>query len=319
MLPKIRINKNLLKFKIKEDRAILMICMSIALVFWLLVKLSQVYRTQKEVHFSFVLPENRAFVSMPPSDVKAEIEGTGWDLTFEFFANPTSSLFYVLENENSVTLSRGQLRTDILQSFSSSGVKIVEVNYDNIQINLEEKVSKTVPVRLAGRFSFAPEYHLIDKINLQPDSVTVSGPASMVGLVTTWETDSLILRDIQTTITTSVRLKEPPREMELSITKVAVVIPIEQFTEKSLFVPLIIKNPPDDSIRIFPYRVKLNCVVGLSQYNLIEMDDFVMEVDLKGVSLHEGKNTVPIVLTKKPDFVKNVTFSPKSAEFFILK
>ena len=146
----------------------------------------------------------------------------------------------------------------------------------------------------------------------------ISGPASTVELIQQWKTDSLVLSDLRSDKTVAVALLKPPDELSLGTPQTEVRINVEQFTEKSLFVPLTIRNGPD-SLKIFPQQIKLTCVVGLSQYNEVTPRDFTVEVDLQNVPVSEDKNTAPIQLTQQPSFVKNVKFSPKSAEFYILQ
>jgi hypothetical protein len=88
MLPTIKIRNKKFQLKIREDRAILLICIGIALVFWLLVKLSQTYSTVRPVKFEFQIPENETLSNAPPEDMTVEIEGTGWDLMFDYFSRP---------------------------------------------------------------------------------------------------------------------------------------------------------------------------------------------------------------------------------------
>ncbi len=321
MLPTIKIKNKILNFKLQEDRAILLICIGIALVFWLLVKLSQRYTTVRQVTFDFEIPEGKALADAPPKDMRVEIEGTGWDLLFDYFSNPVIELSYDLSQTDNLLLSRSQLRSEILRQLSSGDIKISEINYESIDLELEEKVTKTVPVQLQRKLSFGPEYHLRDSIELAPDSVSVTGPVSAVEQIERWSTDSLIIQNLKSDMIRKLSLQPPPQVVSLSTRQIEIHIPVEQYTEKSLFVELEVENVPDqiDSIRFFPQRVRVNCVVGLSQYNEVTENDFKLVADLKGASLEEGRNRVSIELTTRPDYVKNIQFSPKTAEFFIVK
>jgi YbbR domain-containing protein len=135
-----------------------------------------------------------------------------------------------------------------------------------------------------------------------------------------WPTDSLVIENLNSSQSRTVALQPPPQEIQLETKEVEVRIEVEQFTEKSLFVPLQVKNIPEtDSLSFFPQRVRVRFVVGLSKYNELTDEDFQLEADLEGVSLEKSQIQVPIRLTKKPDFVKNVQFTPNTANFFIVK
>lgn len=307
------------EFELREDRAILMFCIGIALVFWVLVKLSQDdYRVSKAVDIEFNIPDNLTFSEAPPNDLQVQIKGVGWDLMFDYFANRRVELYYDLLHADRLNLTLGQLRTDILNRLSSNNLQITEVNYDNINLNLEEKVTWKVPLILQSRFSFSPEYDLEKPVTLEPDSLEITGPASMLDQIDFWETDSLVLTDLKTSQEVDVGLALPPRELTLSARQVKAKVTVEQFTEKSIFVPLTVKNAPD-SIKIFPANVQVRCIVGLTRYDSLTAQVFELVLDLKDVPVSESKTTAPIRLARQPEYVQLLNFSPKSAEFFILK
>lgn len=314
----IRINRKAFTIQIKEDRAILLACIGIAFVFWLLIKLSQTYRAEKQVVFQFEIPSDKAFTTLAPDNMTVEVEGTGWDLMFDFFSSSYARLSYDMSQQNRLTVNRVQLRSDILQSLYSNDITVKEINPENLNLTLEEKASRVVPVIVRDSLSFAAEHHLRSPVLLKPDSVEIVGPASLVSLIEKWHTGPLILSNLRSTVTESVRLEQPARELSLSVQEVEARIEVEPYTEKTIFVPLVIKNAPD-SLRIFPEKITINCKLGLSKYDSVSFRNFTAEVDLKGISANVSNNTVPIVITQKPDFVEALQYMPKSAKFFIVE
>lgn len=314
----IRINRKAFTIKIKEDRAILLACIGIAFVFWLLIKLSQTYRTEKPVVFQFDIPSDKALSTPAPDDMTVQLEGTGWDLVFEFFSGRAVQLSYDMSGINQLHLNRAQLRSDILQNLYSNGINILEINPENLNLNLESRASRLVPVVVRDSLSFAPEHHLKAPVKVSPDSVEITGPASLISSIEKWYTDSLHLSNLRSTATQMVQLQKPTRELSLSIRQVEARIEVEPFTEKTMYVPLVIKNAPD-SLRIFPEKITISCKLGLSHYDSVSYRNFTAEVDLKGVSPNAPNNSVPIVVTQKPDFVETLQYTPKSAKFFIVE
>ena len=302
----------------KSDRAILIICISIALIFWLLVKLSQSFDTVYEVKINYSLPEGKAFVQVPPAKIEATLNGRGWDLLYYFLGKQQAEIALKLSNLENQTFSASQLKDRIRAGASS--VEIKNLDYDYISVKLEDQAAKKIPVRLDHQLTFAEGIQLKKAPTLMPDSVELSGPASAVTELTEWLTQPLILSDLKSDYKAPLKLKTPLQEGPIRIrpTEVEVSIEIEQYTERSLFVPLSILNAPD-SLQIFPENIRVNCVVGLSQYNAVNDSLFRLEADLKGIPLNASNNTVPVQLTRFPDFVQNIQFSPQSVEFFIVK
>ncbi len=313
-----RVRQQVSKFKIDGDRAILLVCMGIALFLWLLVKLSKSYTTEKEVNLFFFLPPETAYAEYPPEKCSLDIRGTEWDLMYDYFINPEINLYYDLTKVQNLNFDNRRLRNDIIDEFTSRDISIDKFNYDGFEVQLEGKVEKKLPIQLVHFLEFSPEYHLKGHIQLTPDSVLVSGPVTIISELNHWKTDSLVLKNIKTDVVKTVNLIQPPKEVNLGSLRTSVEIQVEQFTEKSFFVPVVVKNAPD-SLKIFPEQIMLTCIVGLSQYNKVNPDDFTLEVDLRQASISNKENTVPIVLTTYPSFVKNVYFSPKSAQYFIVE
>jgi len=304
--------------RIGKDRAILMICIGIALFFWLLVKLSQSYRMTKDVYISIRTPVNKALSNPPPGNIAVQLQGTGWQLLGEHLSGKQIRISYDAENTDQILINSGQLRQDIQKKLSSGALRIIDINLDHILIQLEEEVYKKIPVTLVADLNFAPEYQLKEPILLQPDSIVLSGPTTLIGSILTWPTDSLILSGLKSSTRLEIALQQPPKGILIDAPVVKAFIEVEAFTAKALFVPLTIINAPD-SVRVFPDKIKLECTVGLSLYNSLDAADFKLEVDIGGVKLREGKTTVPIVLKRSPDFVRNIHFTPQAAEFFIFK
>lgn len=315
-----RKRRSLIEFPTGEDRKILGVCMGIALVFWLLVKLSGTYRSEKTVTLYFSLPEGKVFSAMPPKDITATIEGTGWELLFDFLRSSQVSLSYDLRGvKDRFVLSRGQLRSEILSRLGSGSMSIVELNYDDIILLLEEKSAKCVPVRLRQQLGFVQGYRLQRHPELTPDSVTLTGPESHLEGVGEWPTDSLVLRQLKKSVVQTLDLQSPPKGLFLNADQVEVKIEVEQLSEKTFWIPVTVLHDAD-SVRVFPKNIQLTCTLGLSRYDSTTAADFEITADLRGTALQKDRrNTALLQLTRRPDYADNIRFSPKSVEFFLIR
>ena len=196
---------------------------------------------------------------------------------------------------------------------------VVDMSFDYITVELGKQAHKKVPVILERQFSFAPEHQLQSPIIITPDSIIINGPSALLEDYTAWSTTLLSLSDLRSTVNRPLTLQPNDKpQISLSTSIVQVHIPIEQFTEKSIFLPVTVKNAPD-SLRVFPNKIKTSFVVGLSRYDSITAKDFQLEVDLNSVPINQTNNTAPISLTKQPTEIKNIRFSPKSVQFLFIK
>jgi len=318
-LPKIEIDSESIQAFLKTDNGLLLISMGISLLFWLLIKLSQEYKANREVAITYTLPADMSYVTIPPKKVQVTLTGRGWDLMYDYFGSRNKALNFNLASLPSQTITNNQLKGKMVENARSSNVSVVDMSFDYITVELGEHASKKIPIILEQQLSFAPEHHLQAPIKITPDSITINGPSALLEDYVSWSTTLLEIKNLKNTTNCPLTLQPNTRsQISLSTAKIQVTIPIEQFTEKSLFLPVTVKNAPD-SLKVFPNKVKTNFVVGLSQYDSITAKDFQLEVDLNGIPINQTNNTAPILLTKQPTTVKNIRFSPKSVQFLFVK
>jgi YbbR domain-containing protein len=290
-----------------QDRAVLMICIGIALVFWFLNKLSTSYRQTQTLKIHYNLPKGKAFSSSPPQYISATFQGTGWDLLF----GRNEKIEVNMTNDS---LQFYSLRNLLIQQFGSD---VVGVNIDQVTLRVEEAVTKAVPVEAVSNISFAPGFDLSEDIILTPSVVNVSGPRSAIQTLVSARTDTLKFFKLKDSVLTKITLAQSPL-LIYDVDEVQALIKVQQFTEKSMFIPIVVNNAPEN-LKIFPNKIKLDCSVALNQYEKLSASNFVAEVSLSGLSAGSKNNTIPITLTKYPSFVRNIKFTPKSAEFYLEK
>ncbi|MBK7474615.1 MAG: hypothetical protein IPI11_00805 [Haliscomenobacter sp.] len=302
--------------RLKADRAILLICLGIALALWVPTKMAQVYKSEKKVFLDFRLPPNTTFSRLPPKDMVVVVEGTGWNLLYDFIIAAHVRLTYDLRYSRSFRLSRGQLRTDILNGLFSAKLKIVELNYDGLQFDLEPVLSKKVPVFFAGTLHFEKDYNLKAPLRLTPDSITVFGPDSQIRPLISISTDSLALNNLSQSLTRALSFSLKP-EWSAQPDRVMLDVQVEKFTEKSLFVPVTLPQH-SDSIKYFPTQVRIVFQIGLSRYSEVSSSDFSIEAEFDTAKT-PTPGSLPLLLSRQPSFIRNVRIFPETVDYLIVE
>ncbi len=303
------------------ERKIFFICLGIALFFWLIVKLSQTFRTERGVAFSVRLPDDLSLVEAPPEDMRIQIEGQGWDLLFGYFRmTPVRLTFDLVENPvPSLLLDAPRLRSMLNDRLQPSDLEVTQlINYNSLLLEVDEKVSRLVPIQLRAQVQFAREYQLSGPLGIAPDSVRLTGPASRIDTLAFWPTDSLSLKQLKESYRGDLSLLHPPRVIQLEPESVEVEVPVEEYTEKSVFVPVTILNSRD-SLSVFPAAIRINFIVGLSQYNKIISEDFLVQTNMKGAGPDDPNNTRPIELKEYPEGIRNIQFAPANVQYYIFR
>ena len=317
--PIIKIDQKALTAFFKTDQGILLISMSISFLFWLIIKLSQDYKANREVTIQYRLPDGMAFVEYPPDQIKITLDGPGWDLMYDYFEGNDNLITFNLSSTPIQNITNSQIKQELTKILSSSNLTIFNTDFDYISIELEESSLRKVPIVLNQNLSFVPGFQLKSNIEISPDSINLWGPASLIAAYESWPTTLLQVDNVKDDIEAELELKTNTLPMiELSSSTVFIKVSVEQYTEKSMFLPLSVRNAPD-SLKVFPDKVRISFQVGLSQYDTITENHFLLEVDLAGIPVNQTNNTAPILLSKQPAHVKNIRFSPKSVSFLFLK
>lgn len=300
----------------RRDRAIILICLGTSLLFWFFVKLSQQYLVRRVVELNYTLPEDQAFVKMPPSKAYANLKGDGWDLLRLYFRK-TIELNLDASNQYDGIVSEATLVRAVEEIIRNDAILVNSIEFEEIELNFEEAISKMIPVHLRGSFSFGPEYQFREPPLLTPDSVLVSGPISIVEFLSEWPTDSIVISQLKADQKIQAPLLAPANEsIKLEPPVIDVNLFVELFVEKDFFVPVQV-NLAQDSIHVVPYPriVRVTAVVGMSRFNDLKAEDFVLEAMLDGIEIRSENDLAPLQITKAPDYVRNIRLAQQSARF----
>jgi len=295
----------------------LMGCIGIALIVWLFMKMSQSHETEVLLEVSYTLPDDKIFATSPPATITPRISGTGWALFGRYVRAQRPEIPITLENTPNQTISASRLETAI-QSRLPSPLTAALRGYQSIAVRLDDKAGKPIPVILQENIELASEYQFIVPPRPVPDSITIYGPKSVIETVDVWRTEMIELEEIKENKTPTVALL-PHSNTEVSFDPAEVIckIDVEQFTEKSLEVPIQIINAPDTLLlTIHPSKTKITCRVGLSNYDKVDATQFKAVADFTKVDVNNS-NYAPVKLTQVPDFVNNTNAQPQNVEFII--
>ncbi len=303
-----------------SDKGILVICLGISVVFWIFVKFSKTYSTEITVPIQYNIPLDRAFSFSPPNNLQAKIKGDGWDLFFVSISKISPIQITVNPDLKSQTISHRDLVKKINSNFSSKNVLIEDVNFDNILIQTDRLEKTVVPIVLKSDIHFSKgNWYGNEGIQLSQDSVTIVGPASEINHLEYWNTEILSVEDLDSDFKTKVHLETPiDKTVQLNPTIIDATIFVEEQTAKSFFIPIEYINN-SDSIHIFPSKVKVTATIGISKFDQLKPSDYAIVIDFKKIKNNGKQNTIPVTLSRKPDYVRNIHFNPTSIEYFIVQ
>ena len=248
-------------FKNNRKLHVFLLFLILAFGFWMLIKLTRTYTSSVDVNLTYTdLPKDKMLQSEPESAVKVTLRAVGFTLLKHKFSNKKVEVSL----KNSKRKNRTQyylLSSTVLNSVNNSFSKseVIGIEPDTLFFELGRSISKKVRVEPDIAIQYKSGYHLSGDLEVDPKYITISGPKRLVDSVVYISTESLKITNVYDTIHKEVAIaaNNSLSRLTYSATKVTIKGKVEKFTERTIEVPITIKNAPKSfTIRTFPDKVK---------------------------------------------------------------
>ena len=312
--------------KANKKLVIYMFFVALATIFWFLNALSKEYTTTVNYPVTYSdFPNKKILSNQLPSKLNLTVRAYGFDLlryklsfiqSIDFHVNEFTNNRMEKEGENSYLFPTSRITNEVASQLSSA-ISITHISPDTINFEFSPLIEKLMPIHLNSRLKYEPQFRLGGYVILNPDSVMVIGPQSLIDSVKQVETEMLKLNNLNETTKKNIGFKKI-KGLKFGQKKVEVVLPVEQFTEAQKQVEIKVANLPDSLLlRLFPREVQLSYLVGLKDYETITSDQFQLEVDYEKIDL--SSNELKVWLKRSPRNVSNVSFYPQEVVYLIEK
>lgn len=236
------------------------VCVLLSVVLWFSLTLQE----ERMVTVAFPvelsdMPDGQALTERPPSSVNVQLQGAGMDLLRLVFNPPPVS---VTAGEEPVNVA------EALNIPRSSDAQVQGVSPRVIDVGLEPRVERRIPVRPRLNVQLASAYELIEPPTVTPDSVTVAGARSVVAPISSWPTDSLTLDDVRDTLRTTVPLRDTLTGLvERGAEAVEVSVRAGKFAEETREVTVEVTGVPagQDLVALQPSTIRIRYRVLFEQ------------------------------------------------------
>ncbi len=306
-----------------ERRRILSLtaCLFLAIAAWLFMALKNKYvYTAKTVLIYKNFPQKRAFHPLQSDTVDLQVEGTGWQLLFA----------RLRINPQSISVSLNRLNTKDFIVFSDqlynvnkqleTSQKVISIVPDTLYFDFTKRSVKRVPIKLVHKIGFIKQFGISSEMKLTPKFVTVTGPMEELAKVNYWTTDTLKLTKVQANATARVSMQHSMhKNVSIFPSSVEVNIPVDEFTEKTIEVPVkILNNRNYDGIKLYPKKVKVTFLVALNNFTQVNETFITAAIDVdEWRMLHHNQFAVKI--TEFPDYCKLIRITPSKIDFIVEK
>jgi len=263
----------------RERLVVFIVSFILALCLWLMVNLSRDYNLNVELPIKLgSLPQDKALVSQLPQTATVSVTGEGWKL-ISLYNNPPSINVDVSDTEVNL-YDQVQQQMNAMPDINVQKVQPLIIN-----LKLENRESKRVPIRSRVHVTFDDQYGLVGGHNLQPDSLTVSGAESLIRDIHDWPTDSISFEDVSGNLSRVVKLKNPGELIDLSRNEVIYNAKVEQFTEGEVKVDIETRDlPTGHSVNYSPSSVSVKFNIPIDEYtNLDKTNPFKAFVNYRQI------------------------------------
>ena len=286
----------------------------------LLVKLSN--NSTQTLNFELSpteLKSNEVIISEVPKLINVTISGRGFELLKYYIEKPVIEVDFsqLRKNNTQYVWSESEQLDKIINHFDSK-IVVKSINPDTVVFPFDSQFIKKVPVMVIVNPTFAVGFDLIDDFRSSPDSITVTGPESMLKIINSVSTKKIELNEINSAVDFPVELNISPSLSQLNFShqSVSVVANVGKFTEGMVNVPVTIVNVPEDLIiNFFPKEISVVFYSSLEAYANINEADFIVECDFN--LLTADNNYLNPVLVKQPLDVKTAQLKITQLEFII--
>jgi hypothetical protein len=307
-----------------------LVMLVIAITFWFINKISSTITTETDFKVEYYgLPNNSMLVPGVTTDMlKITLSARGSvllahrggyspiridlsKLDIRTFPESDSTMKFVTDDD-----IRAQVEAQMPAEY-----KFLTLKPDTIKLDFGILRHAKLPVILDHQITFDKQYRLAGTPSLQPDSVTIGGPAILVDTIKAIHTETLVLDKLSESVVQKVRFNIPDG-INCPLTSTDVTINVEKFTEYSIEVPIRTVNVPDSvTLRFFSQKATIRFNVGWNNYNKISREMFAAEIDFNDLMGINRPQFLTVRITKIPEDmgVTNVSISPETVEYLIEK
>lgn len=312
-------------FNIKKNNKLIvyLICVAIASTLWFLNALSERYTTTISYPVKFTnLPSNKILISSPPKKLKLEVNAYGFTLLRNSLSMAFRPLIFDLKTlsyqrkelqGSSVLQIATNRHLGMLQGQVSSEIKIISAKPDSLFFKFDPLIDKKVSITPHLTVNLQTQFIQTDSIKLSPDSVLILGPKSILDTLSTIDLPNLAFDDVNKTIIRNISLPDI-EHIRYQKKRTLVTVPIEEYTEEQISVPVRVINSPDSiNILTFPAKININYLVTLENNKKIDISQFDITADY--LELDPNKLKVELKMNHSPENIISYNLELNEVEY----
>ena len=294
----------------------------LAFVFWLLHSLQEESERRFELALRYKnIPDEWTLSDDNPNTISVILKDKGISLLYYFWNKRYFSIDVSVSDLQQISDTTLQIPNRILEAGLAkqliTSTSIISFEPQEIRLHYDLLSSRLTPVIANVIIATKQGFQVSDSISILPPEVRLFGSSKVLDTLNQVKTNLVQLEGIATTREMTVRL-DLPAGVKAEIETVKLTIPVEEFTEKKISLPVISHDIPENYIlRIFPSSVEIACNLPLSQFRELTEEMFEILIPFSEFEENQATGKIPVRLTRRPSWVSNPVIIPGEVEFII--
>tara|TARA_B100000963_G_scaffold353117_1_gene367326 strand:+ start:821 stop:1714 length:894 start_codon:yes stop_codon:yes gene_type:complete len=288
----------------------------ISFIIWFFKKFSKEYQEEIIMKIEVVdVPESYMISSISDSKLNLNLKATGFQFLYYYFLNNTIEISF-----DKATYANNKGYLEIASEFNKlqdqlfGDTQILSFFPSQIQITYQTEFSKKVAVSYP-KFNLGVGYS-ITKLNIDPDSIMVSGPKDILKKINYINLDYKSESPINSNLIQKIPIEQTEKKLNYNFTEVRIELFVDLFSEKKITIPISVINLPKGGVlKLFPSEAELVFSSTINSLKKIKSSDF--KVGFNYDSIDKEKKTAKIRVLKAPLSANNVRLNTKDVFFLI--
>lgn len=292
----------------------------LAAAFWFLQNLQQNAETEIAVPVRFKnVPAEIAFADTLPEQIMIHVKDKGSVLLNYTLGRNLHPFEIDLKNlpvrKDALILENNEIYDELTKLLSVT-TELLAFTPPRIRLRYNRRKEKELPVVFNGKVNLAPGFHPLGKTLVTPETVKVYGNPSLLDSLQSIETVFTEIKRTNKSVIRTVYLQKI-KGIAVQPSAVTVTIPVEEFTDKTLEIPILpIDLPSHYTVRFFPPAVKVKCSIPLSRFKYLNEGDFAIRIPFSELT-GNASGIVSVRLSEEPEQAYSVSLSPDKVEFIL--
>lgn len=295
----------------------------LAFFFWILQRMQgELVRTISIQILTDSLSANFQPTDSIPRFLEVEVQDRGFEHLRYSLDDINPIQLRVYKNKGIPThigLDKKEITTSLAHRLSSSAV-VLRQNFSELLVDLNPRSRKELPVKLT-RAPYAGAGYTASDISFVPDTLVVFGPLEQLDTIS-----AIVLPnrydDLEESISDFVPVKLP-KGLHSDTKKIQVNIEVEELTEQTYTLPIIVRNVPEGyKLLPLPNVATIQLTIPRSKFAELSSDDIELVVEYTPAEEWEkaqgaSGRSLEIRLAKSPKWLKRYTITPERIQFVL--